>query len=233
MRAYGVVYLVIHEITDKVYVGQTKTTLTKRKWTHLHRPGLNDYFHRSLRKYGEDSFTWHVLAEVQSKQEADNLERLWIAVLNSRDKASGYNLTAGGDGSVGVKHSVDTRMKMSQSQKAAWASGTHKVGSGWTRHHSAATLQKMSQSHLGKPKNPKTYCSVEGCEMVTHANGMCSAHDSRNRRHGSPLLGNPLGITGPLPGTWRHTEESKLKIIAALKRVRAVVAGDNQLTVVA
>lgn len=35
----------------------------------------------------------------------------------------------------------------------------------------------------------RAICSVAGCDKPTHANGLCSAHDNRLRRHGDPLGG--------------------------------------------
>jgi group I intron endonuclease len=96
-------YTVYHawcEPSQKSYVGQTIQGLARRKAVHF-ADSLRDNgrkFCRAIRKYGRDAFTWQELACVGTKTEADNLERLWIALLNTADRNVGYNQTTGGDG---------------------------------------------------------------------------------------------------------------------------------------
>ena len=64
----------------------------------------------AMRKHGPTNFSVQVLGQVQTREELDNLERLWIAALDSR-KPNGYNLDGGGGN--GVVHE-STKEKLRQ-----------------------------------------------------------------------------------------------------------------------
>ena len=61
-----IIYSWKNNTNGKRYIGQTKHP-EQRKRNHLHEAlekNSDYYFHRALRKYGEDSFTYEVLAEL-------------------------------------------------------------------------------------------------------------------------------------------------------------------------
>lgn len=195
------IYLATCLVNYKVYVGQTNTFLSKRRWAHVNRKDYDDFFHRALRKYGEHNFIWEILGKAETKEEANNLERIWIVLLRSKDREYGYNLTAGGDGSIGHRHSEETKRKRSVALKLAWAEGRKRSSGGWKRSHSKETRAKISIGLRSRPKLPKRICSVGGCLRYTHSQGFCSIHSHRFRRYGNPTAGNPIGKRGPAKGT--------------------------------
>lgn len=186
------VYMSTCLTNHKCYVGQAKN-LSKRKHAHLKRTDYTDYFHNALRKHGDLNFDWQILGRVGSKPEADNLEKLWISILRTNEREFGYNLTRGGDGSVGIKKTSATRAKLSASLKKAHAEGRFPYGGGWTREHTQETKDKISASLKAKPKLPKTKCTVDGCSKTIHAHGYCAAHNHRFQRYGSPFFRKPHG----------------------------------------
>jgi len=194
------IYLATCVDNDKVYVGQTNARLSKRRWAHTNRRDYGAFFHRAIRKYGPERFKWQVLGTVASKQEANNLERIWIILLQSKNRLFGYNLTAGGDGSVGHQQSEATRAKRSSAMKALWAAGKLKVGRGWKRSHPEETRNKIRATLALRPKIEKQVCAVPGCLRHTHSHGFCTIHAHRFKRYGNPVGGNPIGRTGPPKG---------------------------------
>lgn len=106
--AYGIIYLLIDATNDKEYVGQTTKTLKKRFNQHKRGEQLID---RTIQKRGEDLFTTAILKECASKAELDFWERHMI---RSRDTKcpNGYNLTEGGDGVGGLKHTPEHNAKI-------------------------------------------------------------------------------------------------------------------------
>lgn len=108
------VYLVTNLVTNKWYVGKTKTTEPKRWSRHLStaRSGASFAISRSIRKHGPESFHRQILAENLTWEQASDLERIWITLLESYKQEFGYNLTRGGDG---VRHNEETRKKVSES----------------------------------------------------------------------------------------------------------------------
>lgn len=98
IKTYGLVYLLFNTISQKWYVGQTKSTLDIRWKGHIHgSKNIEDkrYILCSIRKYGPESFTREVIGYAYSKEELDNLEDLWILILNALDPEYGYNLMIG------------------------------------------------------------------------------------------------------------------------------------------
>ena len=97
---YGIIYLATNQINKKVYVGQTTTTLNRRRSGHYAAARNNRdklIFHKAIRKYGEDNFTWEIIAEAKDQIELDSLEKKYIQQYNSKDRNFGYNMTSGGD----------------------------------------------------------------------------------------------------------------------------------------
>lgn len=70
---------------------------------------LKYYFCRALRKYGVSAFSVQELASGLSEEQADNLERVWIILLQSHLSDFGYNLTLGGEG---YRVSQETRQRI-------------------------------------------------------------------------------------------------------------------------
>lgn len=102
----GLIYLAKNLINNKVYIGQTINSLTRRKGSHLLAARMlkdNLYFHQAIRKYGEESFEWKILKEInlETKEELrkalNEAEIFFISLYDSKNPQKGYNLTSGGD----------------------------------------------------------------------------------------------------------------------------------------
>lgn len=96
-----IIYKATNKINGKCYIGQTVKTLNKRIPSHkcdaLTRNSSYG-FHRALRKYGFDSFTWEILCECETKGEMNEMEYHYIKQYRSHGSENGYNMTWGGDG---------------------------------------------------------------------------------------------------------------------------------------
>lgn len=107
------VYMHLNKENGKTYVGITSKKPEKR-WAN----GLGyspSYFRSAINKYGWDSFEHIILFENKTKEEAEQLEILFIRVLLSNNHTYGYNLSNGGN-SKG-KHSKETKLKISKIRK--------------------------------------------------------------------------------------------------------------------
>lgn len=96
MRTY-IIYKVTNNLNGMVYIGKTDC-FEKRKREHT-QYDINDncIFHRALKKYGEENFTWEVIDKAVGLEAINNLERHYIKLYDSY-KPNGYNMTKGGDG---------------------------------------------------------------------------------------------------------------------------------------
>ncbi len=142
------IYKLENKVNGKVYIGRGVNVFNRRsshfsklrKGTHR-----NIYLQRSFNKHGELCFKFSVIIKC-FEEELNRLETYYIAFYRETlGKRNVYNMTDGGDGSVGYKHSKEIREKMSFVKRAM----KHGVGT----IHSKETKEKMSVASLGS-KNP-------------------------------------------------------------------------------
>lgn len=147
------IYKITNIINNKVYIGLTVQGAKKRYLHHLYEARSNSTFpiHNSIRKYGEDKFRLEVIETVNTHEELKELEKFYISLYDSNNRQLGYNLTAGGDGTLGRFHSEETKAKIRE--KAI------------NRIPKESTKARMSESHcsieaLGLPprKEIKVFC---------------------------------------------------------------------------
>lgn len=112
----------------KYYVGITSQKPEKR-WKGGSGYKNNIHFYNAIQKYGWDNFQHEIIASNLTEQEAENFEILLIDKLKSNNPYFGYNVTAGGEGSLGLSrygeenpmyqkhHTDETRKKMSDAKK--------------------------------------------------------------------------------------------------------------------
>lgn len=103
------IYSITNTVNGKIYVGQTRQGLARRKAEHIHRFNLGERDHklyRAMRKYGIDKFRFDIVCYAPKLEDLDELERQVIAEHNSFQR--GYNMTCGGD-----SISDETRAKLS------------------------------------------------------------------------------------------------------------------------
>lgn len=115
------VYVAVCNPNSKLYFGITAVSLERRVSRHLsyaRRDQVKCKFHRAIRKYGPDSFTWHVVDSVETWGEACEAERLLVKTFDTTNDESGYNMTSGGDGSLGLAVSDAAKKKISSKLKA-------------------------------------------------------------------------------------------------------------------
>lgn len=112
-----IVYKIIFP-NGKVYFGITKRGLAYRRYEHESkaRREAGHYVHAAIRKYG-DAVKWEVVEELSSYEQAKDRETYWIELSKSDQKEFGYNLTKGGDGTVGCRPSEETRKRLSEAHK--------------------------------------------------------------------------------------------------------------------
>ena len=104
----GVIYLITCLINGKKYVGQTIRRLNIRMNNHKHG---DLYIDKAIRKYGWKNFKVEVLEECYTVEQLNEREIFWIAALNTKEP-NGYNITDGGEGNLGWKHTPESIAKM-------------------------------------------------------------------------------------------------------------------------
>lgn len=119
--------------SNKVYVGITCKTTTKRWHTDGGGYKNNRHFWNAIQKYGWENIEHNILARGLTKQKACELEKLVIAFFNSNNPQHGYNHSTGGENSAeGFKHTEEARRKISENLKG--------------KKHSEESVQRMRKA---------------------------------------------------------------------------------------
>lgn len=111
------VYKATNTINNKSYIG-VDSRWPHRKLSHRWESNSNSsyYFHRAIRKYGFESFTWEVLFETTDRETSIDAEAFYIRLFDTFG-GKGYNRNTGGGGMTGARHSEQTKHKISESRK--------------------------------------------------------------------------------------------------------------------
>lgn len=162
------VYIHKNKINNKKYIGITSTNV-KRRWKNGYGYSERLPIGKAIRKYGWDNFEHEIIMENLHKEDAKKLEIDLIAKFNTQDRKYGYNLTAGGEGITGWKHSDETRKKISEKASLRIGDKNSNYGNYWDedkrrqsgeKHRrenlSIETLRKMSEAAADRSgdKNP-------------------------------------------------------------------------------
>lgn len=157
------IYKFTNKINNKVYIGQGKN-LQVRIQGHLNsykNENNNKYFHRSIRKYKIENFQVEILVQEKNllKPELDDLEIDFIRLYNSNNPKFGYNMTTGGEGSNGYKHTQEAKEKFSKIHKGKkhTQEAKEKIGkASSSRKMSQETKKNVSKVHKGKIVSEET-----------------------------------------------------------------------------
>ena len=110
------VYVHINKINGKKYYGITKQEVEKR-WLNGYGYKRSKHFWDSICKYGWNNFEHIVIAKGLTEEEAKWLEIELIREHDTTNKNKGYNITKGGEGTNGYKHTEETRKKIGEASK--------------------------------------------------------------------------------------------------------------------
>jgi group I intron endonuclease len=154
------IYCIENIINNKKYIGKSidisyRFTGHKRDLHENRHP--NPYLQYSYNKYGIKNFNFYIL----EKCEKDSLaikEIHFIKKYKTKNRDFGYNLTDGGEGTLGRIPSEESRMKASLSNKGKIRSDeVRKTISIYSkkRIHTVEENRKISEAMLGKQRGKK------------------------------------------------------------------------------
>lgn len=98
MTKYGRIYIIRNTINNKVYIGQTISSINLRFRNHLSaaKNGGDYIIGKAIRKYGESNFYVELLEECLV-EELNEREKYWISFFDSTANRNGYNMSVGGN----------------------------------------------------------------------------------------------------------------------------------------
>lgn len=158
MKTYNYIYKITNQINGKIYIGKHSTDNLDDGYM-----GSGILICKAEKKYGLENFTKEYLAFCDTEEKLNWFEKFYIKKFNARQV--GYNLTDGGDGILGIKHTEETRKKMSESQKANYIKENHP---NFGKHLSEETKEKLSEAKKGKIRSEETKQKISDAMKGKH-----------------------------------------------------------------
>ena len=123
------IYKITNLINGKVYIGQARN-IEKRWKEHKNNIKICDQvLYRAMRKHGFENFSFEIL--MLCEEDLLNLmEKYYIEKYNSyihAENSNGYNMTTGGEGNKGYKHTKKSKQKMKGQRKNIAGGNNHKA----------------------------------------------------------------------------------------------------------
>lgn len=107
------IYKITNEMNKKFYIGFTTAEPSSKRWNaHIRLAASHRYnnihFHNAIRKYGHSVFTFEILKQGVDCEWGRKVEEpFYIAMYRPE-----YNMTNGGDGTQGLRHSEEHNRKI-------------------------------------------------------------------------------------------------------------------------
>ena len=121
------IYILTNQVNGMQYVGKD-SNLPSRVDKHFSGSEQDcRRIHNAIKKYGHDAFSVEIIQYHGISQEALNAVERWKIKQLHTLSPNGYNLTKGGEGTLGFKHSKDTCEKISKNAKKRVEDGTHNL----------------------------------------------------------------------------------------------------------
>lgn len=126
----GSIYALVNTINGKVYIGKTICSCEKRWLEHkynINQKRTKNYpLYKALRKYGWEAFEKIVIYQSEESNSVELVneiicgkEQFYINLFRSDNHTFGYNVTKGGDGIVGYKHTEEAKKLMSETRSGS------------------------------------------------------------------------------------------------------------------
>jgi|WetSurSiteA1Bulk_404760.scaffolds.fasta_scaffold08726_2 group I intron endonuclease len=155
------IYCIENLVNGKKYIGYSNNI--SKRWRE-HKTQLRGHYHENTyllnawKKYGETNFNFWIIEEYPIYEEKLRLMEIYfVAYYNSFFlDGNGYNLSRGGEGIFGHKHSDETKIKIGLKHRGKIVSEeTRKKLSEFNtgKHYSEEVKKKMSESRKGE-NNP-------------------------------------------------------------------------------
>lgn len=157
MNTGPVVYKITNKINGKAYIGCACANTFNRWSFHWAQSAKNSkgLLHRAIAKYGLQNFIFEVIYVAETIEESRVEEIKSIVTHKSHVSEGGYNLTFGGDGwQAGMKHTEDTKHKISKTRKRKFKEGELK---GIGRKLSEDNVKEIKKSRVSLRKLAKQF----------------------------------------------------------------------------
>lgn len=183
-----IIYKVQNKVNGKIYIGQTRRNLISR--IDEHTKGKDSLISKAINKYGLQSFDISVIDSAESIEVLNDKEMEYIALYNCKHP-NGYNLTDGGEGTIGLSEESLEKRRISNTGKK----------------RSEEAKQKMRRPHkILNPRGPHTEETKNKISNKNRGKKRIPMKQETKNKISIALIGNknPLGS--------KHTEEQLKKM---------------------
>lgn len=127
--------------SNKRYIGIT-SQLPRERWQNGLGYRNNTHFTNAIKKYGWDNFEHIILFEGLTKEEAELMEKCYIALYDTMNDEKGYNKTKGGSGTLGYQWTNEDR----EIRRSRYSGEGNPF---YGKQHSEETKKKISEAKRG------------------------------------------------------------------------------------
>lgn len=163
------IYCIENQISGKCYIG---SAIDIRHRCREHRSMLrgnyhdNDHLQKSWNRYGENNFCFKVLEIVPDKNDLLKREQWWINVLDVCNDRHGYNICPTAGNMLKMKHSEETRHKISKANKGQKRSEETRLNISEALKGKKHTRERTNKIAAALSKTFHGFISPEGQEVV-------------------------------------------------------------------
>ena len=206
MKQYNYIYKITNLENGKIYIGKHSTDNLNDSYM-----GSGKLIKKAISKYGKNAFKKDIIAFSDNEESLNFLERFYIKKYKSQDSSIGYNLTDGGEGTLGISNSGE---KNPMYGKTPSEETKHKISiANKGKRRSDEIRKKMSIAHKGKKFSDET-CKKMSTALKGRISPMKGKHPSDEAR--KKISTALKGRISPTKG--KHiSEETKHKISIANK----------------
>ncbi len=133
------IYKINNNVSGKSYIGSAanlKNRFNEHKSDLRLNKHSNPHLQNSYNKYGKENFVFSVIEYVEDENNLIEREQFWINTLKVLNRKYGYNIAPIAGSTLGLKHSSETKKKISEALMG--------------RTRSMETKQKISNTRKGK-----------------------------------------------------------------------------------
>ena len=187
------------------YIGITNDL--GRRWARHKGANEDQFIHRAIKKHGVHNFVFTHFADAFTVESAKALERMLIVEHNTL-VPHGYNLTEGGDGLFGHKHTEETKAKIRQTNIVTWANPTLRKN---TAESISRAVKGKPNGRKGKPNGRKGV--PQSTEHTANIKAALNTPASKEKRSKSAKI----ALNDP---AWKAAQSARLKAIWAMRKAQ-------------
>lgn len=200
------IYLITNTVNGKKYVGFSTLDPSDRLNKHFRdaKNGRKTYLCNAIRKYGSNFFIIETIDSCSLEEAKESLEAKYIKKYKTHYlNGYGYNMTEGGEGTIGHKHSDQTKRQMSIDRTG--------------KRHTEATKQLLSDQRKG-PNNPnykRVYSEEERAKISEKLSG---SNNPRAKKYKVKCPDGQTVIVNDRRGFCKENDLNYWSVCAATKR---------------